>query len=150
MYKKRIAEKGNKEEVETPAAVQGAMVETWEYAEEDYVFAFGGAVIAAVQRPETHICIDRGASRSACPIGYAPEVTAKGKALPLYSIDGSPIEQRGHKRVHWEKRDSAGKMKRIISTIRLLGQVCCFQLRVSRVWKRMGHLLSFPVRVITI
>ena len=63
MYKKRIAEKGNKEKVETSAAVQGAIVETWEYGEEHYVFAFGEAVIAAEQRSETHICIDSGASR---------------------------------------------------------------------------------------
>ena len=113
----RIAEKGNKEKVETPAAVQGAMVETWEYAEEDYVFAFGEAVIAAVQRPQTHICIDSGASRSACPFGYASDVTANGTAPPLNSIDESPIEQRGYKSVHWEKRDSAGDMKRIVSTM---------------------------------
>ena len=33
------------------------MVETWEYTEEDYVFPFGEPVIAAAQRPETHICI---------------------------------------------------------------------------------------------
>ena len=38
MYKKRIAEKGNTEKVETSAAVQGAMVEMWEYPEEDTVF----------------------------------------------------------------------------------------------------------------
>ena len=75
--------------------MQGATVETWEYAEEDYVFAIGEAVIAAVQRPETHICIDCGASRSACPLGYAPDVTAKGTAPPLYSVDGSSIKQRG-------------------------------------------------------
>ena len=66
VYKKRIGEKGNKEKVETSVAVQGAMVQTWEYAEEDYVFAFGEVVMAAVQRPETHISIDSGASRSAC------------------------------------------------------------------------------------
>ena len=29
--------------------------ETWEYCEDDYVFAFGEAVIAADERPETHI-----------------------------------------------------------------------------------------------
>ena len=72
MYKKRIAEKGKTEEgekVETTAAVQGAMVETREYADENFVFAFGDAVIAAVQRPETHmktdcgVCTDRGAPR---------------------------------------------------------------------------------------
>ena len=99
------------------AAVQGAMSESWEYTEDDHVFAFGEAVIAVVQRPETHICIDSGASRSACPFGYAPDVSAKGTAPPLFSIDGSPIEQRGYKKVHWEKRDSAGDTKRIGSTM---------------------------------
>ena len=117
VYKTHIAEKRHKEKVETSAAVQGAMVETWEYAEEDYVFAFGEAVIAAVQRPETHICIDSGASRSACIFGYTPDVTAKGTSPPLYSIDWSSIEQSGYKRVHWEKRDPAGEMKRIGSTM---------------------------------
>ena len=53
----------------------------------------------------------------ACPFGYAPDVTAKGTAPPLFSIDGSQIEQRGYKKVHWEKRDSAGEMKRIGSTM---------------------------------
>ena len=48
-------ERKQKRKSETSAAVQGAMVETWEYAEEVYVFAFGEAVIAAVQRPETHV-----------------------------------------------------------------------------------------------
>ena len=99
------------------AAVQGATVETWEYTENDYVFSVGEAVIAAVQRPETHICIDSGASRSACPIGYAPDVSANGTAPPLFSIDGSPIEQRGYKKMYREKRDSAGETKRIGSTI---------------------------------
>ena len=64
-------------------AVQGAMVETWECTADDCVFAFGVAVIAAVQRPETHICIDSGASRSACPFGYAPDVPAKGSASAI-------------------------------------------------------------------
>ena len=117
MYKTRIAEKRHEEKVETSAAVQGAMVETWEYAEEDYVFAFREAAIAAVQRPETHICIDSGASRSACIFGYTPDVTAKGTSPPLSSIDWSSIEQRGYKRVHWEKRDLAGEMKRIGSAM---------------------------------
>ena len=47
MYKKRMAEKGgNKEKTDrtaavqgATAAVQGAMVETWEYTEDEYVFA---------------------------------------------------------------------------------------------------------------
>ena len=57
VYKKRMAEKTNTtNEVQgATAAVQGAMVETWEYNEYDYVFAFGEAVIAASQRPETHM-----------------------------------------------------------------------------------------------
>ena len=61
VYKKRIAEKGNKpkgESVETTAVVQGAMVETWEY-DEEYVFVFGDEVSADLQRRETHSCIDR-------------------------------------------------------------------------------------------
>ena len=40
----------------------------------------------------------------------------RGTAPPLFSIDGSPSEQRGYKKVHWEKRDSAGETKRIGST----------------------------------
>ena len=42
---------------------------------------------------------------------------AKGKAPPLHSIDGFSIEQLGCKRVHWEKRDAAGEMKRYDSTM---------------------------------
>ena len=83
------------------------------YTEIDYFFAFGEAVIAAVQRPETHICIDSGASRSACPFGCAADVSAKGTTPPLFSIDGSPIEQ-GYKKEHWEKRCET---KRIGSTM---------------------------------
>ena len=103
VYKKRMAEKGgNKEKTDR----QQQCKEQWskrEYTEDDYVFAFGEAMIAAVQRPETHICIDSGASRSACRIGFAPDVSAKGTAPPLFSIDGSLIEQRGYKKVHWDK-----------------------------------------------
>ena len=148
VYKKRIAEKGNKEKVETPAAVQGAMVETLEYAGEDYVFAFGEEVIAAVQRPETHISIDSGASRYACQFGYAPDVTAKGTAPPLYSIHWSPIEQRGYKRVHWEKRDSAGEMKRIGFTM-VVSSVLFPVAGVSSL-EGNGTSVVFPVRVMTI
>ena len=74
------------------------------------VFAFGEAVIAAALRPETHICIDSGASRSAYQFGYAPDVSARGRAPRLSSIDGSPIEQRLYKKVHWERRDSTKRM----------------------------------------
>ena len=56
--------------------------------------------------------LDSGASRSACLFGYAPDVSAKGAATTMFSIDGSPIEQRGYKTVHWAKRDSAGETKR--------------------------------------
>ena len=52
VYKKRIAER-----TETTAVVQGVMVETWEYEDEDYVFEFGHEVSADVQRRETHNCI---------------------------------------------------------------------------------------------
>ena len=47
MYKNRIAEKGEKSD--TTAAVQGAMIETWEYTDDDYIFAFGEGVIPADQ-----------------------------------------------------------------------------------------------------
>ena len=80
MYKKRVEEKENKpkgERVETNAVVQGSMVETWEYDDEGYVFVFGDAVNAGVQRRETHSCTDRGASRSACQFGYVSELTTR-------------------------------------------------------------------------
>ena len=47
VYKNRIAEKGEKSD--TTAAVQGAMIETWEYTDDDFDFAFGEGVILAVQ-----------------------------------------------------------------------------------------------------
>ena len=84
VYKKRIAEKRHKEKVETSAAVQGAMVETWEYDEDDCVFAVGEAVIAAFQRPETHICI-----------GYALDVTATGTAPPYIRWMGLQLSNVG-------------------------------------------------------
>ena len=93
-HKKRV-EGGNKGKTETTAAVQGAtaamqgaMIETREYTEDNCVCAFGEVVIAAFHRPETHICIDSGASRSVCPSGYAPDVS-KGTAPSLFSTDGS-------------------------------------------------------------
>ena len=45
--------------------------------------------------------------------GYAYKLTTKGTTLPLFSIDGSSIEQRQEKKVHWRKRDSVGEMKEI-------------------------------------
>ena len=58
-----MAEKsGNKEKTDTTAAIQGPTTASArsngrdvEYCEDDYVFAFGEAVIAADERPETHI-----------------------------------------------------------------------------------------------
>ena len=41
----------------------------------------------------------------------------KGTGPPLFSIDGSPTAQRGYKKLHWEKRDSAGETKRIGATM---------------------------------
>ena len=83
-------------------------------------------------------------------------------------MGGSPIEQRGYKKVHWEKRDLVGKTKRTGSTMKCVvsccecfefgtecetywfhDDVCCFLLRVFRVWNRMGHLLCFPALATT-
>ena len=61
-YTLQKKETSPKERVETTAAVQGVMVETWEYDDEDYVFVFGHEVSADVQRHEKHSCIG-GASR---------------------------------------------------------------------------------------
>ena len=72
---------------------------------------------ADVQRRETHMCVDSDASRSACHFGHAPEVTARGTAPTLFSIDGSSIEQRGYKKVHWKNCDSVREMKSIGSTM---------------------------------
>ena len=68
VYKKRVDEKEKPkgERVETNAAVQGSVVETWEYDNEWYVFVLGDEMNAGVQRRETHSCTDRGAARSAC------------------------------------------------------------------------------------
>ena len=127
-----MAEKGgNTEKTDTTAAVQGAtaavqraMIETWECTEDDCVFAFGQAVIAAVQRPETHICIDSGASRSACPFGYTPDKSAKGTTTTLFSIDGYPIEQRGYKKVHFG-RNVIRLVRRNVLVPRWSSQVSC-------------------------
>ena len=49
---KETSPKGKR--AETTAVVQGVMVETWKYEDEDYVFEFGHEVTADVQRRETH------------------------------------------------------------------------------------------------
>ena len=41
----------------------------------------------------------------------------KAQHRHCFLIDGSPIEQRGYKKVHWEKRDSGSETKRIGSTM---------------------------------
>ena len=94
MYKMRIAEKGNKpngERAKTTAVVQGLMVETWKYDDENYVFVFGNEVSSDVPRRETHSCTG-GASRSACRFGYVSEWTTRGTALPLSLMAGSSID----------------------------------------------------------
>ena len=96
----------------------------------EIVFAFGDeqAVTAAVQRPETHICIDSGASRSACPFCHAPVVTERGTAPPMFLIDGASIEQRGTRACHGrnetrlENRSGIGPL--------WLGEVCCSLVQV--------------------
>ena len=58
VYKKRIAEKGNKpegESVETTTVVQVVMDETWKFEDDDYVFVFGSEVSADVQRRDTQL-----------------------------------------------------------------------------------------------
>ena len=111
---------GKKEKTETTAAVQGAttavqgaMVETWEYTEDDYVFAFGEAVIAAVQRPETHTCIDSGASRSACPFGHAPMCQRKAQHRHCFRLMDLQLSSVGTRKCTGSKLDSAGETKRI-------------------------------------
>ena len=81
------------------AVVQGSMVETWEYEDEDYVLVFG----QEVQRRETHSCTG-GRSRSACRLGLVSELTTKSTTSPLSPSTGSSIEQRCDKKVHWRER----------------------------------------------
>ena len=87
VHKERIAEERNKpkgererERVETTAVVQAEMVERWEHADRDCVFACGHEVSANVQKRERHSCKDGGASRSACHSGRITVLTAKGTA----------------------------------------------------------------------
>ena len=66
--------------METTAVVQGEMVERWEHADRDCVFACGHEVSANVQRRERHSCKDGGASRSPCHSGRMSVLTAEGTA----------------------------------------------------------------------
>ena len=80
VYKKRIAEKGNKpngKTVETTAVAQGVMVETLEYND--------GMLIES-------------------RFGFVSGLTTSGRASPLSPIPASSIEQRGYKKVHWTER----------------------------------------------
>ena len=104
------------------------MVERWEYADRDYVFACGREVSANEQRCERHSCIDSGASRSACHSGRMSELTARGTAPTLISSVGSAIEQCGYKKVHWRKRDLVGETKRIGFMIESNGKSFTFHL----------------------
>ena len=101
----------------TTAVVWRAMVETWENGDEDSVFVFGDEVSADLQRRETHSCKESGASRSACPFGSACELTTRGTTPPIFSIDGSSIEQSHYKKVHWRKSDAVGEMKEMEFTM---------------------------------
>ena len=69
-----------RERVETTAVVQGEMVERWEHADRDCVFACGHEVSANVQRRERHSCKYGGASRSPCHSGRMSVLTAEGTA----------------------------------------------------------------------
>ena len=51
VYKKSIAERA---ETTAVAVMQGVMVKTWKYDDEDNVFEFEHGVSADVQRRETH------------------------------------------------------------------------------------------------
>ena len=91
VYKKRIAEKsGNKEKTDTTAAVQeataavqGSIVETWEYIEDYHVFAFWWSRDHRwSETRDATFAVDSGASRSACPSGHAPDVSVQGTAPP--------------------------------------------------------------------
>ena len=76
VYKKRIAEKGNKpkvKRVETTSVVQGVMVETLEYED--------GMMIES-------------------RFYFTSELTTRGTTPPLSPISGSSIEQRGYKKIH--------------------------------------------------
>ena len=83
VYNKRIVQKGNTEEGEKVEGTAGAMVDTWEYADDNCVFALGEAVIIAVERDLTHMCSDCGTLRWACSFGFTFEVTGKHTALIL-------------------------------------------------------------------
>ena len=61
------------------SVVQGVMVETWKYEDEDYVFKIGHEV--SVQRRQRHNCTG-GASRSACRFGRVSELTLKSTTSP--------------------------------------------------------------------
>ena len=82
VYKKRIAERGNKpkrerERVGTSAVVQRVMVETSEYDD--------GMLIGS-------------------RFGFVSELTRRGTTPPLSRISGSSIEQRAYKKVHRKER----------------------------------------------
>ena len=80
MYKRRIAEKGNKpkgKRVETTAVVQGVMVETLKYDDDMLI-----------------------ESR----FSFMSELTMRSTTPPLSTSSGSSISQRGYKKVHWTER----------------------------------------------
>ena len=128
VYKKRFAER-----TETTVVVQGVMVETWKYGDEDYVFEFGHDGSANVRGRETHNCIG-GSSRSACRFGRVSELTLRSATPPLSSRTGSSTEARKYTgenvdSTHWSS------------------QVSWFLSGVFRDWNRMRYRLRSLVRV---
>ena len=95
MNNKRIAQKGNTDEEEKVERTAGAMVESWEYANEISVFALGEAVIAAVKRLDTHVFTLWYASMSM----FFWFCDSKGHS---FDIDGLSIASRGYKRAQQE------------------------------------------------
>ena len=128
--KKRLAEKTDTTTAVQGAiaAVQGAMVETWEYTEDDYVFAFGETVIAAIQGPETHICIDSGASRSACLIGYKPDDVSERRSTAIVFFRLMYVQLRSVGTRKCIGRNVIRLVRRNVLVPRWSSRVCCFLL----------------------
>ena len=101
VYKKRIAEKGNKtERVETTAVVQGVTAETSEYDD--------GMLLGS-------------------RFGFVSELTTRGTTPPLSPNSGSSIEQRGYKKVHWTERG----FKKLIESSRLFLVISVLSLKMN-------------------
>ena len=82
---------------------------------------FGHEVCADVQRHEKHSCIG-GASRSASRFGYVSDLTTRGTAPPL-----SSIEQREYKKVHWKER----RLNTLVESSRLVPVMSVLSLEMN-------------------